>query len=90
MTRDDVLRLATLAHTFGTTPRRMLAAAARRIDDATVDIGVAAAAPRGAPGSARTPTDACAELLLTPVGSYSRVEIDEALSVLWRDDTRAR
>ncbi|WP_440224066.1 hypothetical protein ACQQ2N_02345 [Dokdonella sp. MW10] len=90
MTRDDVLRLVQLAHRLGTTPRRILAAAARRVDDEHVDVGLAMRAPPGAPATARTATDTCADLLLTPVGNYSRVDVESAIQVLWRDDIRSR
>ncbi len=90
MTREDVLQLVRLAQRLGTTPRRVLAAAARRVEDARVDVGSAAASTAGQPVATRTAADACADLLLTPVGNYSRVDVDSAMSVLWRDDARSR
>jgi hypothetical protein len=80
MNRDEVERFAAAARRLGCTPRELLVAAATSVDAqglTPVDVlrALQASDPR---------VQACADLLLTPPGSYATDELDHLLASLGR------
>ena len=78
-----------LAHRLGSTPRRVLLAAACMTDqpDASHVERLIRLRRNGIRHSG--PADECANLLLTPVASYARDALGKALNALWQDSGKA-
>ena len=83
MTREEVARLAALAGHLGCTPRELLVAAARGVDEPAGERRNLADRLRLQAGPAEA-VESCANLLLTPPGSYAMDELDTLLASIWR------
>lgn len=80
MTVEEFTCLAAAARRLGCTPRELLVAVARSID--APDLAAADALRDQQPSDPRV--QACADLLLTPPGSYATDELDHLLAPLGR------
>lgn len=89
MNVDEVQRMADLARRLGSTPRRMILGAARMVDLTMLTPQDALANLRRTGNTPFAPADECANLLLTPIASYARDGVGNALTALWRDFTQA-
>lgn len=84
MTREEVIRLVALADRLGCTPRELLVAAARSIDEPDVALSEHLAQLRVLANARDHRVQACADLLLTAPGSYATDELDNLLRSIWR------
>lgn len=84
MNRQEARKLFELADRLGTTPRRLLVAAASMAGHADSDAEAVLRGIRSGelPGNDRA--EACTNTLLTPTDSLARDSIDAALFALWQ------
>lgn len=83
MSADEVMRLIALAQRLGSSPRRVLVAAACAVDHPDATAMQTLAALRRAGGMPFPAAEECADLLLTPVGSFARDSVANAFAALW-------
>lgn len=83
MTRAEIERLAASARKIGCTPRELLVAAAASVDAQATDARSLLARLRAGDRELAARVEACANLLLVPIGSYSRDEVVNILADLW-------
>ncbi len=89
MSRDEASLLFALARCTGSTPRHVLVRAARMTEQGNEDTSEGLRRLRDT-GMRYCPlVDDCANLLLTPIGSYAHDTLDSALELLWQDAHQA-
>jgi len=83
MNSNDAMHLFALARRLGSSPRRVLVAAACAVDHPDATAMQTLAALRRAGGTPLPAAEECANLLLTPVGSFARDSVANAFAALW-------
>ncbi len=84
MNHRESRSLFDLAQRLGSTPRRVLMAAARMAEVAEPDLADSLRRIRSDGIHGNIPSDQCARLMLTPADSYARDSLGTALVALWQ------
>ncbi|MEZ5461075.1 hypothetical protein [Dokdonella sp.] len=84
MNQQETRNLLALSHRLGTTPRRVLIAAARMTEQPELDLPESLRRLRSAGVQGNASIDACERLMLTPIDSYARDALGTALFALWQ------
>jgi hypothetical protein len=84
MNYQETQDLLDLSRRLGSTPRRLLIAAARMTDQLEPDSASCLQRIRSAGIQRNVLADQCARQMLTPVDSYARDSLDSALLALWQ------
>lgn len=83
MTPVEIDRFVEAARGLGCTPRQLLVAAAASVDSPRADAAALLARLRDGDRELAARVEACANLLLVPIGRYSRDEVVNILAELW-------
>lgn len=84
MSHQETRNLVDLAHRLGSSPRRILIAAARLTEQAEPDVPGCLRRIRRNGIHRNDRVEDCARLMLTPIDSYARDSLDTALFALWQ------
>ncbi|MGB0132783.1 hypothetical protein [Dokdonella sp.] len=84
MNLQDAQTLHDFSRRLGSTPRRLLIAAARMTDQSDPDVAGSLRRIRASGIQRNLLADQCARQLLTPVDSYARDSLGTAILALWQ------